>query len=129
MFKRIIPCLLVAVISFCFVSCKARQNVSPSEATSTTENTTSNASEPASNQEVHSFKAKVKEASGNYYVVEKLNSKQIKYNGETTGALYRFDYGSAKFKVGDIVVVEYKYPIAETYPALIVNLVNVYLAK
>lgn len=88
----------------------------------TAHNTTANTSEPASNYEVYSFKAKVKEVDGKHYVVERLDS-------ESTGVLYQFNYTSAQFKVGDIVVVEYKYPIAETYPNSIINTVKVYKSK
>ena len=88
----------------------------------TAHNTTANTSEPASNYEVYSLKAKVKEVDGKHYVVERLD-------GETTGVLYQFNYTSAQFKVGDIVIVEYKYPIAETYPNSIINTVKVYKSK
>lgn len=102
---------------------------SPTDENATDEISTSNAFEPVSNNDVLTFKAKVKEVYGNHYVVEKLNGDQVENNGESTGALYQFDYSSTKFSVDDIIVVEYKEPVQEIHPNGIINLVNVYLAK
>lgn len=125
--------MLIAVFMLSVAACQKKPEEADPNSTvdnsSSIEESTSAASEPVSNTAIQTFNAKVKEVSGNHYVVEKLNSNQIDYNGETTGVLYQFNYSSSEFKVGDIIVVEYKAPVQEIYPNNIVNLVNVYLAK
>ena len=54
--------------------------------------------------------------------VEKLNGK------ERSGVLYQFDYNSEQFNVGDEIVVEFKYPIANSIPYGLTD-VNIYKSE
>ncbi|MBR3948884.1 MAG: hypothetical protein IKJ70_05705 [Clostridia bacterium] len=65
---------------------------------------------PSSNLTAYTMDCIINEISGNHFVVEKI------LDNEKSGILYQFDYNSEEFKVGDEIVVEYKYPIAESFP-------------
>ena len=65
---------------------------------------------PSSNLTVYTMDCIINEISGNHFVVEKI------LDNEKSGILYQFNYNSEEFKVGDEIVVEYKYPIAESFP-------------
>ena len=72
--------------------------------------------------EISSIKAVVREKDGSSYVVEKLDKDK------PSGAKYRFVYNSGEFNVDDKVVVEFTYPVEETFPYGIKNIVRVYKA-
>lgn len=65
---------------------------------------------PSSNLTAYTMDCIINEISGNHFVVEKI------LDNEKSGILYQFNYNSEEFKVGDKIVVEYKYPIAESFP-------------
>lgn len=52
----------------------------------------------------------INEIEGNHFVVEKLA------DSKKSGVLYQFNYNSAGFEIGEKISIEYKYPIAETFP-------------
>lgn len=79
-----------------------------------------NISEPNSSVAVYKMNCIINEIKENHFIVEKTN------NGKKSGILYQFNYSSEHFNVGDEIVVEYKYPIAESFPYGLTNVISIY---
>lgn len=90
--------------------------------TSSNKESVQNVYEPASSFTTHTMNCIVNEITENHFIVEKLNGK------ERSGVLYQFDYNSEQFNVGDEIVVEFKYPIANSIPYGLTD-VNIYKSE
>ncbi len=81
--------------------------------------TSENVSEPNSSVTTHTMTCIINEINGSHMVVEKL------INNKSSGILYQFNYNPEQYSVGDIIVVEFKYPIVDSIPYGLTD-VNIY---
>ncbi|MBQ1996702.1 MAG: hypothetical protein II237_10990 [Clostridia bacterium] len=65
---------------------------------------------PSSTLTTYTMDCIINEIEGNHFIVEKLA------DSKKSGVLYQFNYNSAGFEIGEKISIEYKYPIAETFP-------------
>ena len=128
--------VLSLVISVSFTACKSKEeitsgNVSSGNAVSstaptppeTTEIATSQKiTEPDSSVTVYTMNCIINEIDGDRFVAEKL------VDGNKSGILYEFHFASEGYNEGEEIVVEYKYPIANSFPYGLTN-VNIYKAE
>ena len=76
-------------------------------------------SEPHSSVATHTMTCIINEINANHFVVEKVN------DSKRSGILYQFVYNSEQYNIGDEIVVEFKYPIADSIPYGLTD-VNIY---
>ncbi len=127
--KKIFTVSLVLIMLSSFAACKKAEvtpgnissgNIASTTASDTTEAITSQKiSEPDSSVTVYTMNCIINEIDGDRFVAEKL------VDGSKSGILYEFHFASEGYNEGEEIVVEYKYPIADSFPYGLTD-VNIY---
>lgn len=128
-FKTLLAAALSVFIFFILTACKGSNTVSSGNAasadtttvsvTASSETTSEEITEPDSSVTVYTMNCIINEIDGDRFVAEKL------VDGSKSGILYEFHFASEGYNEGEEIVVEYKYPIADSFPYGLTD-VNIY---
>ena len=127
--KKILSLLLIFCLIFTLTACDTEKTVDNTSSQSSQSETTTDTSETSGGQitdldSIHTFDATILEVRNNTLLVETNDENMLRYADRFEVSLPD-DVSYEDFAVGDIVVIDFRYPILEVYPARITNVSDI----